>query len=84
MSKVKFELNLPGLNELMKSSEMQNVLDQHGARVESSANGLSQVEGAEYSRSIWVGQYIAASQIRAENGEAVYDNYEHNTLLKSL
>ena len=84
MSKVKFELNLPGLNELMKSSEMQTILEQYGSSAESAANGLSIVEGVKYSHSIWVGNYIAAAQIRAENSEAVYDNLENNTLLKAV
>ena len=30
MAKVDFELNLPGLNELMKSGEMQGILKQAG------------------------------------------------------
>ena len=33
MANIKFELNLPGLNELMKSPEMQAALDAAGAQV---------------------------------------------------
>ena len=49
MSKVDFKLNLPGLNELMKSPAMQSELIKHGSNVLSRAQSMAQVDGAEYS-----------------------------------
>lgn len=87
MGKVKFKLNLKGLNELMKGPEMQAVLDEKGARIMDAANNMAKGNGnekAEYSRSVWVGNWIAESQVRCDNSEAVHDNIENNTLLKAL
>ena len=84
MSKVKFKLNLPGLNELMKSSAMQSELIQHGSRVLSGAQSMAQVNGAEYSMNTRTINWIAVTTIRADNYEARKDNYENNTLLKAL
>ena len=82
--KVDFKLNVQGLNQLMKSPEMQSVLDQHGAKVEQTANANATDPDAKYSRSIFVGRYVAISQVRADNGEAIHENLETNNLLKSL
>lgn len=84
MSKVKFELNLRGLNQLMKSTEMQSILSQHGARVAANANAAAQTSDAEYGTNTKVINFIAVTNVRAENGAAVHENYENNTLLKSL
>lgn len=84
MAKVRFELNLAGLNELMRSAEMQTILDEKGAQVQGRAESMSKDPKAEYGRSIWVGNWIAASQVRAENSEAMAENLENNTLSKAL
>ena len=87
MGKVKFELTLKGLNEIMKGPQMQAVLDEKGAKIMNAANNMASANGndkAEYSRSIWVGNWIAASQVRCDNSESVHDNYENNTLLKAI
>mgnify|MGYP006896794247 CR=1 FL=1 len=44
MADVKFELNLQGLNELMKSPEMQSALDDAGAQV-------AMIAGSDYAAS---------------------------------
>ena len=48
MSNVKFELNLPGLNELMKSGEMCQILNQAAEQLsrQSGGDGLAGVETA--------------------------------------
>ena len=84
MSKVDFKLNLPGLNQLMKSPEMQSVLAEKGAQVAASANGNAQSTRASYSASTKTINWIAVTTIRADNGAAVHDNLENNTLLKAL
>lgn len=84
MSKVDFKLNLPGLNELMKSPAMQSELIKHGSNVLSRAQSMAQVDGAEYSMNTRTINWIAVTTVRADNYEARKDNYENNTLLKSL
>lgn len=84
MSKVDFELNLPGLNELMKSPAMQSILAEKGAEVAARANGNAQISGAQYGVDTKTINWIAVTTIRADNGAAVLENLERNTLLKSL
>lgn len=84
MSKVKFELDLAGLNELMKSPAMQSQLKQHGSNVLSRATSMAQVRNAEYSMNTRTINWIAVTTVRADNYEARRDNYENNTLLKAL
>jgi len=74
---VEFELNLPGLNELMKSSAMQSHLKQAGQAVASAA-------GEEYGRSTYVLNYVAVENIYPTSAKAAIDNSNHNTLIKAL
>lgn len=77
MAKVKFELNLSGLNELMKSTEMAEVLntaaDQIAAKCE---------EGYEVERAHPI-SFVGIASVRAKTIEAKIDNREHNTILKA-
>ncbi len=82
MSKVKFELNLPGLNQLMKGPEMQSILQAKGSEVASRAQSMCP-EG-KYSVRTYPINWIAVCNVSAENREAIQDGYEHNTLLKAL
>lgn len=84
MSKVKFELNLQGLNQLMRGPEMQGILNQAGSRVLSRAQAMASEPGAEYSMNTRAINWIAVTTVRADNYEARKDNYENNTLLKAL
>ena len=84
MSKVDFKLDLQGLNELMKSAEMQSILNQQGSAVLSRAQSMSQMKGAEYSMNTRTINWIAVTTVRADNFEARKDNYDNNTLLKAL
>lgn len=84
MSKVEFELNLPGLNALMKSPEMQAILTEHGARVMNTANSNAQMKGATFTMNTKTINWIAVTNVRAENGIGIQENLEHNTLLKAL
>ena len=76
-SKVKFELNLKGLNELMKSSEMQAVLNKAADKVAAAAGADYEVETAHPIR------FIAIASVRPATREAWRDNLENNTLLKA-
>ena len=46
MSDVRFKLNLPGLNELMKSAPMQAVINEAAAQIAGSAGESAQIETA--------------------------------------
>ena len=83
MSKgIDFKLDLPGLNRLMKSPEMQSILQEKGNEVASRARSMCP-EGEYQTRTV-VGNYIATTFVSAENWEAIHDGFEHNTLLKAL
>lgn len=82
MSKVDFKLNLPGLNELMKSGEMQSMLDAKGKDVASRAKSMC--PKGEYSVRTYPINWIAVCNVSAENFWAIKDDYDNNTLLKAL
>lgn len=77
MAKTKFELNLPGLNELMKSPEMQACLDAAGEKVQRAA-------GEGYATSARTGRYIGFCNIYPDDSKAARDNAQNNTLIKAL
>lgn len=77
MGNVKFELNLPGLNELMKSAEMQSALLEAG-------NAVANAAGPEYAAEVHTANYIAISNVYPNSKEAAHDNFENNTLLKAI
>ena len=74
--KVKVELNMQGLNELMKSSEMQAHLQKCGEQVANAA-------GEGYAARTHVADYVAICNVYPDTPEAAKDNYENNTLLKA-
>lgn len=77
MANVDFQLNLPGLNELMKSSEMQAHLSRAGAAVAGAAGG-------DYDHRTYVINFVAVENIFPNSEEAMRDNMRNNTLLKAL
>lgn len=78
MSKsVEFELNLPGLNELMKSAEMQGILKEAGESV-------ARASGEEYECEVKTASFVAMAKIYPTSVHAARSNEKHNTLLKAL
>ena len=77
MANIKFELNLPGLNELMKSPEMQAALDEAGAQV-------ARMAGPDYEASPKTGRWIGFSNVYPNSKRAAHENYVDNTLIKAL
>lgn len=73
----KFELNIEGLREIMKSSEMQSILQQAVTEVRSSAHG-------DYGTAVREASYVAVGTCYPDSEAAAKDNYENNTLLKAL
>lgn len=76
MANVKFELDLKGLNEVMKSSEMQSALMEAGQAVASAA-------GSDYVAEVHTASFVAISNVYPASKDAAKDNYENNTLLKA-
>lgn len=79
MSKnVEFKLNLPGLNELMKSAEMQSALNEAAGKIQARAGAGYEIESAH---SI---SFVAIASVRAADYKARLDNLKNNTLLKAM
>ena len=70
---VEFKLNLPGLNALMKSGEMQSILN----AAAQSGDGYEAV--IEQAHPI---SFIAIASVRTKNKKGRMDNNQNNTLLK--
>lgn len=78
MSKeVRFEFNVSGLNEIMKSGAMQSHLESAGQAVASAA-------GSDYASSVHQGDFTAIANVWPDSADAARENYESNTLLKAL
>ena len=77
MSDFRFELNRAGVAELMKSAEMQRVLQRYATRIKNRS-------GAGYEQDIYVGRNRANARVWPETPQARRDNYENNTLLRSV
>ena len=84
MSRVDFELNLPGLNELMRGPEMQTILSDYGNAIMGRANSAATTKDATFSAETKALNWIAVTNVRADNGAAIKDNLNNNTLLKAL
>ena len=89
MAKVEFKLNLPGLNELMKSAEMQGILTDAANQIADAANSMASpnIKGADegyVAKGAKPLNYIALAEVRAVNFAARLDNSRHNTLEKAM
>ena len=78
MAKLKFKLNLSGLNELMKSAEMQGVLNDAAGQIAAQAGEGYETEQAHPIR------FVAIASVNASTWEAYRDNSENNTLLTAM
>ena len=77
MSKMQFKLNSSGVSSLLKSAEMQNVLEKNASAIKNRC-------GDGYEQDIYVGKNRANAMVRAETTKAKKDNYNNNTLLKAV
>ena len=80
--KVKFKLNLKGLNQLMKGPEIQSVLDQKGQQIQATAESMS--NGGEFETETKPLNWIAITTVRAKDRKAMKSVNEDNVLLKAL
>ena len=77
MSDVKIELNLPGINEMMKSEEIQAHLQKAGEMVAHAA-------GDGYTADTDVLNWVAITNVYPDTKEAAHDNFKNNSLLKAV
>lgn len=84
MAKVKIVLNSAGVKELLNSPEIQGMLMEQGQRIQGSANGMAQMDGAEFHAVPVQTPGRGIVRVSAANRQGVRDNLENNTLLKAL
>ena len=77
MADVKFKLNLRGLNDLMKSAEMQSVLNSAATQIAGSCGDGYETESAHPI------SFVGIAAVHASTGKARKDNADNNTLLKA-
>ena len=82
--KFKFELNLAGVNELMKRQELQDMMQTLGEQVAARAEGMAENPKAEYESKTKTLNWIAVTNVRAATHEAFEEDLENNTLIKAL
>lgn len=78
MSNIRFQLDLRGLNELMKSREMQKILDDAGTRMAGTAGRGYESEGAHP-----IG-FVAINSVYAGTARAKRDSKKYDTLNKAM
>ena len=77
MANMKFKLNSDGVRELLKSQEMQSVLNEK-------ATGIKNRCGEGYTQDVYVGKNRANAMVKAETYQAKRDNLTNNTILKAV
>lgn len=75
--KFKFKLNHAGVGQLLKSSEMVDVLEEK-------ATGIRNGAGDGYAQDTYIGKSRANAMVYADTYQAKKDNYKNNTLLKAV
>lgn len=77
MSKVKVELNLKGINEVMKSPQIQAVCEQ-AARDVGNASGIeTEIESGTIN-------FIAYANVKPATAKARKENFDNNSLVKAI
>ena len=77
MAKSGFKLNYAGVGQLLKSAEMQKVLEEK-------ATAINNRCGDGYGQDTYVGKTRANAMVYAETFEAKRDNMKNNTILKAV
>ncbi|MGM0124866.1 hypothetical protein IGI37_002260 [Enterococcus sp. AZ194] len=77
MAKSKFKLNKSGVGDLLKSGEMQHLL-------ENKATDIRNRCGVGYEQDVYVGKTRANAMVKATSNKAKRDNAKNNTLLKAV
>ncbi len=82
MSKVKIELNLAGVNALMKSQEVRDALEEAGKAVAAEAGALA--GGAEFGVRTHLANWVAVTNVFPASEEAARANRQDNVLLHAV
>lgn len=82
MNKVEFELDIEGLQELMKSSEMQQILNETATNVADKAR--MQTGNEDFGHDVRVASYVAIGTVFPQSETAARASYQDNVLEKSL
>ncbi len=77
MAKVDVKLNLQGINEVMKSPQIQSACEEAGRAVAGAA-------GSDYGTSSGTIRYIAYCNVFPDSPKAARENYNENTILKAV
>lgn len=77
MDKFKFELDRDGVGDLLKSSQMQRVLEQTAQDVSQSIDGNFNVDVANR-------ETRAVAKVSCADARTYYKNQKHNLLLKAI
>ena len=77
MGKVRFELNLSGLNALMKSGAIQSSLQAAGQAVAGAADG-------NYGVRVHEASFVAIANVYPEDKESAKKNAQSNELIKAI
>lgn len=77
MSKFKFELNRSGVRELLRSDEMQSLLNEK-------ATGIRNRCGDGFDQDVMVGRNRANAMVWADSFTAKRKNLKENTILKAV
>lgn len=77
MSKIRVELNLAGINAMMKSEGVVSVLQAAG-------NAVASAAGPGYESSTHQASYVAIANVWANDKKSRKDNLDNNTLLKAV
>lgn len=76
MGNVVIKLNLPGINEVMKSPEILSA-------VEAAGQAVAGYAGADYAIKSGTINWIAYCNVYPDSKEAAQENFEDNTILKA-
>lgn len=82
MNKVEFELDIEGLQELMKSSEMQQILNETATNVADKAR--MQTGNEDFGHDVRVASYVAIGTVFPQSEAAARASFQDNVLEKSL
>ena len=77
MAKSKFKLNYAGVGQLLKSAEMQKVLEEKATAIKNRC-------GDGYGQDIYVGKNRANAMVYPDSYAAKRDNMKNNTILKAV
>jgi len=77
MAKNKFKLNQAGVGQLLKSAEMQKVLEKKATAIKNRC-------GDGYEHDVYVGKNRANAMVFADSSAAKRDNAKNNTILKAV